>query len=54
MRQRPTSSKEGQGGRQFLAILNELSVLLMGMLADATDECLELTRFFLNKEALKA
>ena len=52
MRQRPTSSKEAQGARQFLAILNERSVLLMGMLADATDECLVLTRFF-DKEAFQ-
>jgi hypothetical protein len=44
MRQRPTSSKEAQGARQLLAILNERSVLLMGMLAGATDECLVLTR----------
>ena len=52
MRQRPTNSKEAQGARQLLAILNERSVLLMGMLADATDERLVLTRFF-DKEAFQ-
>jgi hypothetical protein len=43
-RQRPATSKEHQGGRDFLTLISEpRSLLLMGMLADASDECLVLT-----------
>ena len=52
-RQRPTTSKEHRGGRDFLTLISEpRSLLLMGMLADASDECLVLTRFF-DREAFR-
>ena len=50
--QRHGNSNEGQGSMNFPSLLNDRNVVLMGMLADASDECLVLTRFF-DKEAFK-
>ena len=51
--QRPAASKEHKGALQFLQLLSEpQNVVLMGMLADASDECLVLTRFF-DREAFR-
>ena len=51
-RTRDAGSKEGQGVRSFMNLLNEKNVLLLGMMADASDECLMLTRFF-DREAFR-
>ena len=52
-RQRPAASKEHKGARGFLELLSEpKNLVLMGMLADASDECLVLTRFF-DREAFR-
>jgi hypothetical protein len=51
--QRPAASKEHKGALQFLQLLSEpQNAVLMGMLADASDECLVLTRFF-GREAFR-
>ena len=43
----PTTSKEHRGAAEFLHVLSqEANLILLGMLADANDECLLLTRFF--------
>ena len=47
-----SNSKDGRGSRDFLSFLNERNLILMGMLADASDECLGLTRFF-DREAFR-
>jgi len=49
-RTRESGSKEGQGVRAFMDLIDERTALLLGMMADASDECLLLTRFF-DREA---
>ena len=49
----PATSKEHRGAAEFLHVLSqEANLILLGMLADASDECLLLTRFF-DKEAFR-
>ena len=49
----PTTSKEHRGAAEFLhAVSQEANLILLGMLADASDECLLLTRL-LDKEAFR-
>jgi len=49
----PATSNEHRGAAEFLHVLShEANLILLGMLADASDECLLLTRFF-DKEAFK-
>ena len=51
--QLPAASKDHKGALQYLQLLSEpQNVVLMGMLADASDECLVLTRFF-DREAFR-
>ena len=51
--QRQTSSMEYQGAFRFLQMISqETNLILLGMLADACDECLVLTRFF-DREAFR-
>jgi hypothetical protein len=51
--QRQTSSLEYQGAFRFLQMISqETNLILLGMLADACDECLVLTRFF-DREAFR-
>ena len=46
----PATSKEHRGAAEFLHVLSqEANLILLGMLADASDECLLLTRFFDNE-----
>ena len=42
---RGLSNKQGKGCHAFLQMLSPLTVILMGMMADASAECLALTRF---------
>ena len=50
---RGTSSPEYKGAFQFLQLIsNDANLILLGMLADACDECLVLTRFF-DREAFR-
>ena len=50
---RGTSSPECKGAFQFLQLISqEANLILLGMLADACDECLVLTRFF-DREAFR-
>ena len=47
------ASKEHRGAAESLRVLSqEANLILLGMLADASDECLLLTRFF-DKEAFR-
>ena len=49
----PATSKEHRGAAEFLQVLSqEANRILLGMSADASDECLLLTRFF-DKEAFR-
>ena len=48
--QRDLTSKEGQGAMEFLDFISNKNILLMGMMADATDEALMFVRFF-DREA---
>ena len=42
---RGLGNKQGKGCHAFLQMLSPLTVILMGMMADANEECLALTRF---------
>ena len=52
VRERGPTSDEGQGCIAFLECLTEENVILLGMMADASDECMILTRF-MDKEAFE-
>ena len=45
VRERGQTSEEGQGCMALLQALTEENVILLGMMADAADECMILTRF---------
>ena len=45
IRERGHASEEGQGCMGFVQAMTEVNVILLGMMADAADECMILTRF---------
>ena len=45
VRDRGATSEEGQGCATFLTLLTEKNVILLGMMADGSDERVLLTRF---------
>ena len=45
VRDRGATSEEGQGCVAFLTRLTEENVILLGMMADGSDECMLLARF---------